>query len=354
MRIKHIEVKSLRAPLIQPFRVATGQHNSLDNLLIILKFDDGTIGYGEAAIASHITGETIEETRANLQTAAQCLVGFLASDYLRISKWLHDSFPLNKSAVCAIEMALFDALTKSMKIPLWKMFGAQPKMLKTDITIVISSLQETQDTTKTFYKKGFRSFKIKIGKDMDLDFKRVQAVSKIARNSSIILDANQGYTSKQTLQFLNMVQKAKIKVDLIEQPTAKADFEGLKQVTRLSKVLVCADESASSIADVIKLIQEKAVGAINIKLMKTGIVHSFEIARIAKASGLKLMIGGMMESNLAMSASAHLATGLGFFDFIDLDTPFFIKKEVARNPFLSDKGVYNLSQAKAGIGINPK
>jgi hypothetical protein len=61
----------------------------------------------------------------------------------------------------------------------------------------------------------------------------------------------------------------------------------------------------------------------------------------------------MMESNLAMTTSAHLAAGLGYFDFIDLDTPFFIKGEVSRNPFLSPQGVYDLSKVKAGIGIVP-
>ena len=86
--------------------------------------------------------------------------------------------------------------------------------------------------------------------------------------------------------------------------------------------------------------------------MKTGLVHALEISRFAHAAGVKLMIGGMMESNLAMTASAHLAAGLGYFDFIDLDTPFFIKGEAARNPYLSSQGVYDLSKVKAGIGIN--
>jgi L-alanine-DL-glutamate epimerase-like enolase superfamily enzyme len=353
MRIKHIDIKPLRSPLLQPFRVATGQHDSLDNLLVVLTLDNGVVGFGEAAVATHITGETIALTRSNLEACAQCLVDQDVCDYLKLSNWLHDSFPRNKAAVCAMEMALFDVLTQSMKIPLWQMFGASLKILQSDITIVISSLEQTQEKTQEFHAQGFKSFKIKIGQDMDLDFKRVQAVRTIVPQSSIILDANQGYSAKETLSFLELLHKAKIQVDLIEQPTVKGDIEGLKQVSRLSKVLVCADESASSIGDVIHLIQEKAVGAINIKLMKTGIVHSIEIARLAKAHGIKLMIGGMMESNLAMSASAHLAAGLACFDFIDLDTPFFIKGEAPRNPYLSDNGIYNLSKAQAGIGIKP-
>jgi L-alanine-DL-glutamate epimerase-like enolase superfamily enzyme len=353
MHIDHITVSELKAPLLQPFRIATGQHNNLDNLLVTLTLSDGTVGYGEAAIASHITGETIEQTKDNLSIAAQCLKGHEASDYLRMSCWLHDSFTRNKAAVAAIETALLDALTKQMKTPLWKMFGSKAHRLTTDITIVIASLEETEDKTREFYKQGFRAFKIKIGKEMDLDVKRVQAVARLAPKSQIILDANQGYDASQALQFLKMMQKFRIKVDLIEQPVAKNDIDGLQRLTRESKVDVCADEGASSLSDVVRLIRLKAVDAVNIKLMKTGIIHGFEIARLAKANNLKVMIGGMMESNVAMTAAAHLAAGLGSFDFVDLDTPFFIKGEVKRNPYLSPQGVYDLSKVKAGIGIKP-
>lgn len=351
MRIKSIDISSLKAPLLQTFRVASGEHALLDNLLIKLTLDNGIVGLGEAAVATHITGETLVGTADNLNIVAKSLVGYKIADYLRISNWLHDSFPQNKAVVAAVEMALLDALTQSMKIPLWRFFGNKASVLKTDITIVISSLQETQDKTKLFYKAGFRSFKIKIGRDKDLDINRVLAVSKLAPRSSIILDANQGYCAKEMVKFLKEISRLKIKIDLLEQPTSKNDIEGLKEVGLKTKITVCADESASSMGDVLTLIEKKSVGAINIKLMKTGLIHSFDIARIAKANGLKLMIGGMMESNLAMSASAHLASGLGFFDYIDLDTPFFIKDEVARHPFLSPKGVYDPSKVKSGIGI---
>ncbi len=352
MRIRSIEIKALQAQLNQPFRIATGQHDTLDNLLVSLTLEDGTTGFGEAAVASHITGETLDKTRENLLTAASCLKDFLATDYLRISNWLHDSFPRNKSVVAAIETALLDALTSQMGVPLWRIFGSVPKQLTSDITIVIASLEETQQKAEEFYRQGFRAFKIKVGKDMDLDFKRVQAIATTTPGSSLIIDANQGYDSTQTLQFLTMLDTAGINIDLIEQPTVKGDIEGLKRIKASSKVIVCADESAASITDVLRLIKEKAVDAINIKLMKTGLIHSFEIARLAKASGLKLMIGGMMESNVAMSAAAHLASGFGDFDFVDLDTPFLIKDEAARNPYLSSSGVYDLSKAEAGIGID--
>lgn len=343
----------LSAPLYQPFRVASGQHDQLENILFTLELKDGTKGHGEAAVATHITGETIERTEKNLKGIAAWLKSCAIEDYLNISAQLHERLPHNKSAVAAVEMAVVDALTRYLRIPLWRLWTRRPITLRTDITIVIASLEETEAKTKEYYKKGFRAFKIKIGRDMELDFKRVRAVCMIAPRAQIILDANQGYSCKETLQFLKMLGKAGIVPDLIEQPVPKEDWEGLKKVTRESKICVCADESASSLKEVLRIIKEKAAGAVNVKLMKTGIVHALEISRLAHAAGLKLMIGGMMESNLAMTASAHLAAGLGLFDFVDLDTPFFIKGEAARNPFLSPQGVYDLSKVKAGIGILP-
>jgi len=346
-------VKLIYAPLYQPFRVATGQHNQLENILFTIELKDGTKGRGEAAVATHITGETIDQTLKNLKSVALWIKGRAIEDYLNISAQLHERFPSNKSAIAAVEMAIFDALTRYLHVPLWRLWTSNPKRLHTDITIVIADLPEIKARAKAFKSQGFRAFKIKIGRDMDTDFKRVEAVVKLAPRSQIILDANQGYCARQTLQFLRSLDKIGIVPDLIEQPVPKADWEGLKQVTRESRVCVCADESASSLVDAVRIIKEKAAGAINVKLMKTAIVHSLEISRLAHAAGLKLMIGGMMESNLAMTCSAHIAAGLGYFNFIDLDTPFFIKGEQARNPYLSSQGIYDLSKVKAGIGIVP-
>ena len=344
-------VKFFHAELNQPFRIASGQHDRLENILLTLELKDGTRAHGEAAVATHITGETVPVTMKNLKTIAQGLKGRSIDDYLDISSDLHEWLPHNGSAVAAVETAVFDALAQYLKMPLWRMWSVRPKLLRTDITIVIADLEETKARAAAFYAQGFRAFKIKIGRDLDLDFKRVEAVRRIAPRSVIILDANQGYSAVQTLGFLNSLSRAGIVPDLIEQPVPKADWDGLAQVTRESKICVCADESASTLGDAIRIIKEKRAGAINVKLMKTGLVHALEISRLARAAGLKLMIGGMMESNLAMTTSAHIAAALGCFDFIDLDTPFFIKNEVKKNPYLSSQGVYDLSKVKTGIGI---
>lgn len=347
------DVGYLHAPLIQPFRTALGQHDTLDNLMVTLTLADGTKGYGEAAVATHITGETVPETERNLREVGAWLCGKDAADYTTISGSFHERMPANKAAVAALEMAMLDALTRSAKMPLWKLYGNRPAKVRTDITIVIDTLDETIAKTKMFYAQGLRAFKVKIGRDEALDLERVCAVAKIVKKAPIFLDANQGYSADQTLRFLKALDKRGIVPALVEQPVPKEDWEGLKRVTRLAKTKICADESVKSLADAVRAVKEKAVHVINIKLMKSGLVQAREIAHWAQSAGMGIMMGGMMESSLAMTASAHLAAGLGCVEYADLDTPFFLK-DAHKHPFLAMNGVYDLSKAKAGIGIVPR
>ncbi len=349
--LKNVSVALLRRPLIQPFRTALGEHKILENVLLRLTFSDGTRGSGEAAIATHITGETAGQTIRNLKKLGGSFLGRDLSDHWKVSAELHERLPDNKAALAAFETALVDALTRQWKIPLWKFFGFRHQRLATDITVVIADLEETENSVQKFYRQGFRAFKVKIGRDFDLDIKRVLAVRRLAPQSAIYLDANQGYSSTETLRFLNILENKNIRPVLIEQPVPRKDRDGLKRVTRSTKVPVCADESVRSLAEARRVIKEKAAGIINIKLMKTGIFESRMIALAARSAGVELMIGGMMETSLAMTAAAHLGAGLGCFKYIDLDTPFFIKGEVERNPCLSTQGIYDLAKVKFGIGI---
>ncbi len=351
MRIDKAQVLPLQAPLIQPFRTALGSHDTLDNLLFVMTLDDGTKGYGEAAVATHITGETLAATRANLRSAGEWLAGKDARDYEKILTVLHERLSSNPAAVAAVETALFDALTRRRGIPLWRAFGPRCRKLQTDITIVIADLAETEEAARRFYRQGFRKFKVKIGRDPELDLQRVMAVRKLAPKSEIYLDVNQGFSAAETLRFLRELKRRRIRPALLEQPVPRADVEGLKKISRSTDIPVCADESARNLKETVALIRAKAASVISVKLMKCGLVEAVAIAQAVAAMGAKLMISGMMESSLAMTASAHLAAGLGYFSYIDLDTPFFIRGKAGRPAFLSARGVYDLRNIPKGIGV---
>ena len=342
-----------RAKLVRPFRTAKGQHDLLENVLFELELSSGIRGFGEAAVATHITGETVSETLKNLREAARSVTGRELSEFPGIAEEFKSKFGKNKCALAALEMALLDAASRVKKVPLWHAFGTRLRTLRTDMTVVLGDVADAETATREILRRGIRSFKVKIGRDFDLDLKRLAVVARLAPQCPIYLDANQGFTAAQTLKFLKELKALKVRPALVEQPVSKEDWGGLGKVTREGGVLVCADESASSLEDAKRIIKTKAAGAINVKFTKTGILEAYEIARLAKRNGIKLMIGTMMETPLAVTAAAHLAAGFGGFDFVDLDAPFFMAENVTRGTFVTRSGVYDLRKAKAGIGVLP-
>jgi len=159
----------------------------------------------------------------------------------------------------------------------------------------------------------------------------------------LILDANMGFNANRMLAFLDKLDHHGARPVLLEQPVPKHDWDGMTAITAAlagSGTLVCADESVGSLADARRAIDSNAVSAINIKFMKSGLLEGAEIARLAHSHGM-------------ITAAAHFAAGLGCFDFIDLDTTFFIKGELAHSPYLNHSGGFDLRHAGHGIGVEP-
>ncbi|MDD4004138.1 MAG: dipeptide epimerase [Elusimicrobiaceae bacterium] len=354
--IQSVSVRPLSAALNQPFRIATGSHARLENALVSVTLADGTSGHGEAAPAPHITGETLAATLNALRKMAARLAGRSCADYWRLAHELREEFPLNHAASTAAEMAVLDALARHLEMPLRDFFGPGRTNPVIDMTVVIGSVAEAGRSAAAIYRRGIRAFKIKVGCDFDEDINRVLAVHKAGRGSPVYLDANEGFDAGQSLAFLAALKKHGVVPAFVEQPVRRGDWEGLAKVTRYAGGIGCCvgtDETVQNPDDAARVIRTKAAHAINLKTMKFGLLGSMELARLAQAAGLKLMIGGMMESALSMTASAQLASGVGGFSFFDLDTPLFIKDRVMAGCTLASCGVYRLEKIKAGIGVTP-
>jgi L-Ala-D/L-Glu epimerase len=352
--IRKFSVSELDAELFTPFTISSGSHRSLENAVFTLETAGGEKGYGEAAIATHITGETRAQTVKSLRRAGELLKGLDAADYLKALCLLEGELDGNRAALAAAQMAMLDLVSRLHGVSLWKFFGGRTPALKTDVTVVIGDAAAAFSFTKKMRGQGFKIFKVKTGADMDEDYRRLEAVKKAAPGAPIYLDANCACTAKEAETFMRNLAKMGIRPAVLEQPVKKDDIEGLAYLTRKLPMPVCADESAYSLDDVFRLLRRRAVSAVNIKLTKLGFLRAREVWALARAKDIKLMMGEMLESELASAAAAHFAGGLGGFDFIDLDTPFFIKDSGMKgSSFLSKDGVYNLSAVKAGIGVTP-
>src|SRR5690606_26393749 len=186
---------------------------------------------------------------------------------------------------------------------------------------------------------------------LDADARRLRAIHAHAPEAELLLDANASLTAQEALELLTAAGPARSKVRLFEQPTAADDWDGLAQVERDGGVPVAADESARSLAEVAELARRRAVSVINVKITKTGVLDAWQIFSTARAHGLDLMIGGMVETELCMTTSACLAAGFGGVRFVDLDTPLFLGERPLRGGFVQSGPELRVDGIRGGHGV---
>lgn len=353
--IRALAAAPLDIPLLTPFGIAGGAQDIARNLLVTIELADGTRGYGEAAPFPPFNGETREMAQVAVAAARSSVEGADAREWRRIAAALNAPTAASGSARCAIETAILDALTRQAPMPLWAFFGGVSTSLETDMTITTGTAAQAEAAARDILARGITTIKIKVGAgDPQRDLERVVAVRVAAPNSPLILDGNGGLSADAALTLLGALHVQGITPILFEQPTPAADWEGLRQVTQWGGVPVAADESVACATDAWRVMHERAAQVINIKLMKCGIVEALDIAAVCRAARLRLMIGGMVESILAMTASACFAAGQGGFNYVDLDTPLFMAENPFEGGFIQRGATLDLAHITAGQGVIPR
>ena len=334
-RVTRVDVTPLSISLHEPFGIATGTQPSAENALVRLELDDGSCGLGEAAPFPAVNGETQAVALKALTELRQHLVGFDANRWRELGPLLAPYRTTSPTACCAVESALLDAWARCHSLSLWHFFGGATAVLVSDITIPTGDLEHAAASASRAAQLGYRQLKIKVGQGaLPLDIERVRAVVTAAPNCKLLLDGNAALSASNAIQLCQALVKLGAPLEAFEQPTPKADFEGLRAVAEATGLAVLADESAQTPTDVLRIAQlNRSLGSavgVNIKITKSGLLPALEMIAIARTAGLKLMIGGMVESELCMSLSACIAAGIGGFDYVDLDTPLFM----ADSPFV--------------------
>lgn len=339
--------------LTEPFSIATGAQHVAKNVLVRVRLEDGTVGLGEAAPFPAVSGETQESTLDAIDSVKALVEGADAARYRDLARRLDRSIHEAPAARAGIEQAVFDALARHARLPLWGLFGGACAPLETDMTITAGDVTHAVASARNVLARGISTLKVKVGATgPDEDADRLGAIHRAVPEARIVIDANGGYDAGAALALLADLARRGVPIALFEQPVPASDLDGLTRVTREGGVMVCADESARSPEDVLAIVKRGAAHAINIKLMKCGVVAALEMWSIAEAAGLGRMIGGMVESILAMSFSAHFAHGLGGFTFVDLDTPLFIRSSPFTGGFALDGAKISLDGLDEGAGVS--
>ncbi|HEU4570561.1 MAG TPA: dipeptide epimerase [Gemmatimonadales bacterium] len=299
------EVQTLRTK--HPFIIARGGKSEYRTVVVKLTDGDGLEGWGEAAGVTFY-GETPETILAALQTYATVLPDS-PFDLEAAERGFETALKGNPSARAALSAALHDMVGKRMGVPVWKLWGLDPaKAPRSTFTIGLDTVEKMQ--AKVREAEQYPILKIKLGTDRDIAI--LQGLREVTKKE-LRVDANCGWTVKQAVQMLPVLEEYGVTV--LEQPLDPRDLDGLAEVRRHSSLPVIADESCLVAADIPRLAGR--VDGINIKLAKCGSLReALRMIHVARAHGMMVMVGCMIESSLAITAAAHVTP---LVDIVDLD-----------------------------------
>ena len=355
--VRAVRVAPLDIPLRAPFGISRGSLGTAANVLLEVELSDGTLGYGEAAPFPAYNGETQSGALGLLSRAANWLPGRDAADWAGIAaEFRAGGGPACGSALCALETALLDAVTRRSGVSLCRFFGGAGSELETDMTVTTGTAGEAREAALEIRRRGIRVIKVKIGgqggPDADLD--RISAIHEASPDSPLILDGNAGIGRADAARLIGGLRSRGVFPALLEQWLAKDDLQGMRALADESGWKVAADESVSSAEDARLVARAGAAQVINVKLMKAGISEALEVIGVARGAGIGLMIGGNVESILAMTASACFASGIGGFAYADLDTPLFLAENPFEGGFTLEGGRVSVAHIGAGHGVLPR
>lgn len=309
--VKKLEVREVAIPFKHKFSHATHQRAVSDSVFVKLYLEDGTVGYGEALPRQYVTNES-----------SLSIVESLAKLYKEFGDVKFDSFfsavdffkefnsQFGCAARCCLELAFFDALGKYFKTSVSTIFENKKSNPVTYTGVVsLDSALSVLKNALLCKLINFSAVKVKVGVGNDL--KRLAFIRSILGDKvDLRVDANGIWTVEEAIKNINSMRK--FRISAVEQPVAKSDFEGIKQVTQAVSEVIIVDESLVTVDDALALAQMQACKMFNVRLSKCGgIMNSLKIVDIARKYGIKYQLGCHVgESSVLAAAGRHFIQGV--------------------------------------------
>ncbi len=327
--IQSVELYKLFISLKEPFVISLGPIEAVQNIVVIIRTEDGCAGYGECSPYLTINGESVDTCFVVGQYFAKALKGKNALDIAGSIALMDRIIYANNSIKSAFDIALHDVAAQHAGLPLYQFLGGQKdKVLVTDMTVSIGEPEKMKRDAIKFQQQGFPAIKVKLGEGLEKDVARIKAIREgIGMEHSLRIDANQGWdTADNAIAVLNAL--APFNIEHCEEPIARWRFMELSKVSAASPIPIMADECCGDEHDAERLIALKACSMINIKLGKSGGLHKgLKMAQLGAAANIQLQVGGFMESRLGMTAAAHLALCNKAIEHCDFDTPLMYTED---------------------------
>jgi L-alanine-DL-glutamate epimerase-like enolase superfamily enzyme len=316
MKIDKIEILPADMPQSDPqWRFAIHANRVSHGWLVSIGADDGTVGYGYASATKHM-GASREGLKGVLDDFSRLLLGRDPFDLEAIMVDLDHRLRGVNQAKAAIDCALHEIAARALGVPLCTLFGGK---LRTEFPVLrVLSLKRPDEMAakaRALVDAGYRDIKIKVDGRVDLDAARVRAIrDAVGPEIALTIDANQAYKPKGAIRLANKV--ADLGVEIFEQPCNADDHAGLKLVTDNSPIAIEADESAGSVREVFRLVSNRIVDLVSLKVPKLGgLRNTLAAARICEAADIPCRLGAHVGPRLLTAQAMHLAASLPSLSF---------------------------------------
>ena len=352
MKITKIDLYAIRLPLITPFVVSYHSYADMPSLIVKITTDEGIVGYGEAVADDHVTGESWESTFALIEhSLAPALIGHNPMHFESLHDLMDSIVYQAPAAKAALDIACFDAVGKKLGVPVYDLIGGRYHE-RFPITHVLSIGEPTAmaEEARERMEQGYRSFKMKVGRDVLSDVARIRSVREaVGDDIAIRVDVNQGWVNaSSTLQAVELMKG--LNIDWLEQPVKADDIEGMVEIKAKSTIPLMIDEGMKSKREMRQVIQQGAAHKVNIKLMKCGGIYpAVKLAHMAEMAGLDCQIGSMVESSVGSAAGFHVAFAKKVFSSVELTGPLKFSKDIGNLHY--DVPFIALND-QAGLGVD--
>ena len=350
--IHRVDAIPVALPLKTPMKMSAETITAAQNLLVRIEAADGSVGWGEAASAPTMTGDTLGGLVAAVRDhLAPRLTGKDARDWQALRPALHRALLGNGGAHSAVEMAVLDLIGRASGKRLIDLV-ARPRRNGVKPMWLLGNKTADEDVAEAHrkQKEGFDFFKLKIGvkplaKEIAIAFALREALPK----TPLCADANCGLTLANARSYVEKTRKARLV--FVEQPLAYDDVEGLKKLARGTKVPIGVDEGIHSFAD-IETSAKAGAGGVSLKLIKLGgIIAAIEAGKLCRRLGLSVNIASKIaESSISSAAALHLACTVPKADWGVSLTHFYLAEDIVRRPLELAGGLVALPEG-SGLGV---
>jgi L-alanine-DL-glutamate epimerase-like enolase superfamily enzyme len=327
LRITGIDIFQAKIPMVAPFRIAIGVISEGEYLFIRINTDGGVSGWGEATPTPMITGDTQAINAAAAASLAKLMLGKDPLDIEARVTEMGRFLAFNTSVRAAFDIALHDVAGRAAGLPLYTLLGGGKRQLETDMTIGLNEPAKMAERALELKRSGVSAIKVKLGTTADEDVERINRIREtIGDELPLRVDANQGWDLPTAVTVLRRLESSGI--EYCEQPIAHWNLDGFRRLRERVSIPIMADESVFDHHDAFKLTAGGCCDYLNIKLAKSGGIHTaLKINDVAEACGVKCMLGCMMETRLALTAAAHLVSARPNIRYADLDGHFELKED---------------------------